>query len=67
MTSPAQPSALVAASASSPSNRASSLTAVVPASFSHDVVVLLDVLVRIEQRRQARLRALRLEGLREAS
>ena len=61
MTSTSQPSRPVAISASTPPAGTSSSEAAAPVGFPPDVVILLDVLARIEQRRQARLWALRLK------
>jgi hypothetical protein len=61
MTSTPQPSRPVAISALTPPAGTSSSEAAAPAGFPRDVVILLDVLARIEQRRQVRLWALRLK------
>lgn len=61
MTSTPQQPRLVAISAATPPAGTSSSEAAAAVGFPRDVVILLDVLARIEQRRQARLWALRLK------
>ncbi|HEV2461804.1 MAG TPA: hypothetical protein VGS80_25895 [Ktedonobacterales bacterium] len=64
MTFNVQPAAPITLSASSSNRRTSSDATNTATGFSPDVLVLLDVLARIERRRQQRLWAL---GLKEAS
>jgi hypothetical protein len=61
MTPISQPRSMADVSSSTRGSCNASFAMIAPTGFPHDVVVLLDVLARIERRRQARLWALRLK------